>query len=256
MFYDVFGRGGVAKAFKSAEGDSAWYQSRLIAALKAEREVTGAEIVINLGSYDTPFDSLCAIAAGGAHLELTNNPLGHNLAAQLNYWRWIDHLVAAGVQRIEFVSNLAWTDRVPSPAGNDVAPIGREKMAEYASYLMAKDPGSVVAFAPDNYWNQSPAEHWLPAWDTDIGRPLGQRAQVASGTDPVGQGYAIWRRAYTHAVILMRTTSKTSTNYGDATSVSIPIGAIGRLLRSDGTTAPPDSTVHLRAGEGVVVLTP
>lgn len=129
-------------------------------------------------------------------------------------------------------------------------------MAEYASYLMAKDTGSVVAFAPDNYWNQSPAEHWLPAWDTDIGRPLGQRAQVASGTDPVGQGYAIWRRAYTHAVILMRTTSKTSTNYGDATSVSIPIGAIGRLLRSDGTTAPPDSTVHLRAGEGVVVLTP
>lgn len=255
-FYDVFGRGLLGKAFSSAEGDSIWYRTALTGELAAER-ATGAVLIINTASYDFPFDSLCILAAGGAHLERTNYPLGQNLAGGLFFWRWIDHMVAAGAHRLEFVSNLAWTDNVPASVGNDVTPMGREKMAEYASYLMVKDTGSVVSFAPDNYWNQSPATHWLPAWDSALGAPLTVRALVASGTDPVGQKYQVWSRLYGKALVVMRTAvGAIPANYGDSSAVSVPLGTTGRLLRSDGTTAPPASTVRLRAGEGVVVLTP
>ena len=253
-FYDVFGRGEMAKAFSSAEGDSIWFRTALTQELAAER-ATGAELLINTASYNTPFDSLCIAAAGGAHMERTNYPLGQNAAGNLNYWRWIDHLVAIGATRLEFVSNLAWTDNVPAAVGNDVTPMGREKMAEYASYLMVKDTGAVVAFAPDNYWNQSPASHWLAAWDTALGAPTAPRVQLASGTDPVGQAYKVWRRPFARAVVLMRTQGVV-TNFGDSTAIAVPLGTTGRLLRSDGTTAPPDSVVRLRAGEGVIVLTP
>lgn len=256
VFYDVFGRGAMARAFSSAEGDSAWYQSELASALRAERTATGATIIVNTASYDTPFDSLCIVAAGGAHLEKTNYPLGQNLASQLKYWQWIDHLVAAGATRLEFVSNLAWTDKVPAAVGTDVSAIGREKMAEYASYLMVKDTGSVVAFAPDNYWNQSPATHWLAAWDTAIGAPLGARQLRTSGTDPAGQKYQLWQRQYGRAIVLMRTQGSPVTNFGDSSAIAVPLGVSGRVLRSDGSGAPPDSIVHLRAGEGVVLLTP
>lgn len=257
VFYDVFGRGNMAKAFTSAEGDSIWYRTQLAGALRAQRAATGATVILNTSSYNTPFDSICIVAAGGAHLELTNWPLGMNLAGNLNFWRWIDHMTAAGAQRIEFVSNLAWTDKVPTAVGNDVTPVGREKMAEYASYLEAKDTGLVVAFAPDNYWTQSPATHWLAAWDTALGAPITVRALVGSGTDPVGQKYQVWSRLYGKALVLMRTAvGAVPTNYGDSSAVSVPFGTTGRLLRSDGTTTPSDSTVRLRAGEGVVVLTP
>lgn len=254
-FYDVFGRGLMAKAFTSAEGDSIWYRTQLTAELAAER-ASGALLLLNTASYDTPFDSVCIAAAGGAHLERTNYPLGQNLAGNLQYWRWIDHLVAAGAARLEFVSNLAWTDAPPATAtaGNDVSAIGREKMAEYASYLMAKDTGSVVAFAPDNYWNQSPRTHWLAAWDTALGAPTAPRTAIASGTDPAGQKYQVWRRPFARAVVLMRTQGP-ATTFGDSSAIAVPLGVSGRLLRSDGTTAPAD-TVRLRAGEGVVILTP
>lgn len=256
VFYDVFGRGAMGKMFTSAEGDSLWYRAALTDALRAERRATGGLITINTASYDTPYDSLCIVAAGGAHLEKTNYPLGQNLASQLNYWRWIDHLVAAGAKRLEFVSNIAWTDKVPAAVGNDVTPIGREKMAEYASYLMVKDTGTVVSFAPDNYWNQSPATHWLPAWDTALGGPLGARQLDASGVDPVGQKYQVWFRQYGRAIVLMRVaTAGVPTNYGDSTAVSVPVGVSERLLRSDGSFAPRDSVVRLRAGEGVVLFT-
>ncbi|HXE60900.1 MAG TPA: PKD domain-containing protein [Gemmatimonadaceae bacterium] len=253
-FYDVFGRGAMGKAFSSAEGDSLWYRTALTQELTAEH-ATGAVLLVNTASYDFAFDSICIVAAGGAHLERTNYPLGQNLAGGLNFWRWIDHLVAAGAQRLEFVSNLAWTDNVPPAVGNDVTPVGREKMAEYASYLMVKDGGAVVSFAPDNYWNQSPTTHWLAAWDTTLGAPSAPRAQLASGTDPVGQKYVVWRRAFARAIVLMRTQSATVTNFGDSSAVAVPIGVHGRLLRSDGSTVARD-TVELRAGEGVVVLTP
>lgn len=254
VFYDVFGRGAMARVFSSAEGDSIWYRTQLADALRAERTATGATIIVNTASYDTPFDSICIIAAGGAHLERTNYPLGQNEAGNLNYWRWIDHLVAAGVQRLEFVSNLAWTDKVPAAVGNDVTPMGREKMAEYASYLAVKDTGSVVAFAPDNYWNQSPATHWLPAWDTALGRPLTPRALVSSGTDPLGQKYQVWSRRYDRALVLLRTAvGAVPTNYGDSSAIAVSLGLSDRVLRSDGTLAPADSTVRLRAGEGVVL---
>lgn len=269
VFYDIFGRGIMARLFSSAEGDSLWYRAVLTDALRAERAASGMRIIINTASYNTPFDSLCIVAAGGAHLERTNYPLGQNNAAQLNYWRWVDHLVAAGVERIEFVSNLAWFDKVPAAVGNDVTPMGREKMAEYAGYLMVKDTGTIVAFAMDNYWRNKPdtmtqaawdtsivnaKNHWLAAWDTVLGRPLGARVQMASGVDPIGQSYSVWRREYERAVVVMRTTGKTPTEYGDTTEVPVSLGVALRVLRSDGTLVAPDSTVRLRAGEGVVLM--
>lgn len=257
VFYDVFGRGSLARLFSTAEGDSVWFRTALTDALAAERAASGERITINIGSYTTPFDSLCVAAAGGVHLELTNYPLSYNLSTNFNFWRWIDHLVAAGASRVEFVSNLAWYDKVPQVTGNDVAPMAREKMAEYVSYLMAKDTGDAVSFAPDNYWNESPATHWLAAWDTALGRPTAPRRQVASGTDAAGQHYQIWVRPFARAELVMRVNAYPTvpTSFGDSTAISVPLGVAGRLLRSDGTTAPAD-TVRLLAGEGVVVLTP
>lgn len=257
VFYDIFGRGSMARLFKSAEGDSTWFIAQITDALKSERAASGERITINIGSYRTAFDSLCVMAAGGVHLELTNYPPSYNLSTNFNWWSWIDRLVAGGAQRIEFVSNLAWYDKVPQASGNDASPMAREKMAEYVSYLMAKDTGAVLSFAPDNYWNESPAAHWLAAWDTDIGRPLGPRAEVTSGTDVAGQHYQVWTRRFQRAELVMRVNAYPTvpTNFADSTAVAVPLGSPGRLLRSDGTTVPAD-TVRLLAGEGVVVLTP
>lgn len=261
VFYDVFGRGGMAKYFSSAEGDSLWFRNALTAALVAERAASGERVTINTGSYQTAFDSITVMAAGGVHLERTNYPLGYNLTTNWpvgNWWQWIDHLVAGGAQRIEFVSNLAWYDNVPQVNGNDVSPMGREKQAEYVSYLMAKDTGDVVSFAPDNYWAESPATHWLAAWDTALGRPTGPRRMLSAGTDAAGQHYQIWTRRFEHAEIAMRVNAYPTIpkNFADSTATTVALPVAGRLLRSDGTTAPAESTLRLRAGEGVIVLTP
>jgi len=285
VFYDVFSRADMARFFTSAEGDSLWYRGALTDALVTERAASGERVTINIGSYRTAFDSITVMAAGGAHLELTNYPLSYNYTTNFNWWGWIDHLVAGGATRIEFVSNLAWYDKLPQDKtaphvvvdsatgdtvrrvdtlhvglgpGNDLSPMAHEKMAEYVSYLMAKDTGDVLSFAPDNYWAQSPATHWLAAWDTDIGRPTSARREITSGTDVAGQRYQIWTRPFQHAELVMRVNAYPTvpTNFNDSTAITVPLPVAGRLLRSDGTMAPTASSVRLLAGEGVVVLTP
>ena len=258
VFYDVFGRAGFTRLFNTAEGDSLWYRTALTGMLANSRAASGERITINTADYMTQFDSLTIMAAGGTHLEMTNYPLSYNLTTNFNVWRWIDHLVAGGAQRIEFVSNLAWYDNVPPVVGNDLTPMAHEKMAEYVSFRMVKDAKNVVSFAPDNYWQQSPATHWLAAWDTALGPALAPRREIASGTDAAGQNYQIWVRPLQRAALVMRVNAYPTIpkDFADSTAVTVALPVAGRLLRSDGTTAPVASSVRLLAGEGVVVLTP
>jgi hypothetical protein len=260
VFYDVFGRGGLARAFASAEGDSIWYRDHLTAALRAERAAyPGSMIVVNTSNYEFPFDSACIVAAGASHLEQTNNPLSANLTPN---WTWIDRMVAAGAQSLEFVSTYTWTDKLPASltGGNSASPMAREKFAEYASYLLVKDTAGIVAFAPDNSWRDSPRDHWLAAWDVDVGQPVGPRAVLANGTDSLGNPYTIWVRHFSSgAVVLLRTNHPTRlkpvSDFGDAAGVSVDIPpGVTRSLDATTGSARPARQLTLRPGEGAILL--
>jgi hypothetical protein len=255
VFYDEFGRGVMAKAFTSLELDTLAYQRATVEKLAGERAVfPEAEITINTAAYTTPFDSACIVAAGSAHLETTDDPLS---ASQNHFWTWIDHLLAAGAQSLEFVATRQWIDPLPSTltAGNDVSPRARERMGAYASYLIIRDSARVVSWNQDNSWRDDPAPHWLRAYDADLGRPLGPRARLTSGQDPLGQSYTVWQRRYERALVLVRTIDGwAAQTYGDSTAVVVPLPAPYRLLRSDGTLAAPSSTIALRVGEGAILI--
>lgn len=260
IFYDVFGRGGLARAFSSAEGDSIWYRDHLIAALRAERApYPGSVIVVNTSNYEFPFDSACIVAAGASHLEETNNPLSGNLTQN---WTWIDRMIAAGARSLEFVSSYTWTDKLPASltGGNSSSPMAREKLAEYAAYLLVKDTAGVVAFAPDNSWRDSPRDHWLGSWDVDVGQPVGPRTVLANGTDSLGNPYTIWVRTFSSgAVVLLRTNHPTRlkpvSDFGDAAAVSVAIpSGVTRSVDAMTGAARAVSQLTLRPGEGAILL--
>lgn len=255
VFFDEFGRGTMARAFRSLELDTLAYQ-RAIVSLLATLHATypEARIVVNTAAYTTPFDLACATAAGGAQLEQMDYPFSAN---QPYVWRWIDTLLAAGVRYVEYVSALSWTDRLPATmsAGSEVSPRARQKMAEYVSFLLIQDTARRVVWNHDNAWTEDPASHWLRAFEADLGRPIGARSKRESGRDPVGQSYTVWQRDYERALVLLRTVNGWDPpRYDDSTAVPITLGRPYRRLRSDGVLAPPDTVVHLRAGEGAILI--
>jgi hypothetical protein len=256
VFYDEFGRGSMAGAFKSLELDSLQYQRATVEKLAGLRATfPKALIKVNTGAYTTPFDSAVIVAAGGVQLETLNDPL----TANLNYtWKWIDHLLAANVKHIELVSLRAWTDKLPNTltAGNEDSPIHRVRMGDYASYLLVRptDP-RILSWNQDNTWREDPATHWLKAFEANIGQPAALRSPLASGKDSLGQAYTVWQRPYTRALVLLRAVNGwDKQDYGDRSAIAVTLPKAMRRLNGNGSLAEPSKQVTLRAGEGAILI--
>jgi hypothetical protein len=137
----------------------------------------------------------------------------------------------------------------------------RVRSAALAYYYLVADPDRtfVMFFGglnPSAAW----ADTWIPAVQTDLGRPLGDLTTVATGTDPANPAlaYRVYGREYANARVLYKPRSYTlragTGTTGDDTATTHQLGGNFRLLASDGTPGPVVTSVTLRNGEGAILI--
>jgi hypothetical protein len=108
------------------------------------------------------------------------------------------------------------------------------------------------------YSNNVPADQnqWYDAYQFNVGQPTGGMSAMQTGTSPAdGAPYTVFSRPYSHALILFRTMDQwSSTDYGDRSAVTVPLNGNYQQLRENGTLGPVTDSIHIRNGEGLILL--
>ncbi|MBD3169071.1 MAG: hypothetical protein GF307_06280, partial [candidate division Zixibacteria bacterium] len=93
---------------------------------------------------------------------------------------------------------------------------------------------------------------WCPAFEYNIGQPLGSMYDAASGVDPAGQAYTLNARNFENAIVLYRKAS--GSNYNNSTAVTYDLGGQYQQLYSDGTLGGVTSDASVRNCEGKIYI--
>ncbi len=178
-----------------------------------------------------------------------------------NYLNLVGNVTATG-GLVDLHGRWCYTGPANLTTGNYATTAGRYRMWRLASYYQFKEPiGStgIVYFNPGfcsdetpttNQWTKDQSE-WLPAYQVDVGKPLGTTVLYQQGT--AGCAYQIFGRAYSNALVLVRPQdSPTCTDFGDATAATVSLPSPAQVLMEDGTLSPPVTTVRLRNGEAII----
>jgi hypothetical protein len=137
----------------------------------------------------------------------------------------------------------------------------RVRSATLAYYYLVGDPDRTMlmffgGLNPSAAW----ADTFIPAVQTDLGKPLGEMSAFASGTDPqnAALAYRVYGRQYEKGLVLYKplsyTLGKGTGTTADATATPHPLGGAYRVLNPDNTLGPVVTSVTLRNGEGVVLV--
>jgi hypothetical protein len=238
---------------------SANFTAPQTAAFAAVKRAIGSKVLmINTAEYSSDFDRANAIAAGGAHMEMINNPLSPDMPSR---WHWIESLTSSNVL-VDMVTLYA-TSSVNAmstifPKGNYATSAQRMKMWELASYYMAvSSTPDQLALQLENTWNVPYSTVWIRAQEANIGHPIGARALASRGTDPLGQTYAVYTRDMDRALIVARVNQGWGTHsYLDGSAVSIPLPStdVWLPLMADGTLGAPVTSVRLRNVEAMILV--
>jgi len=237
--------------------DWSGYEDDVVGLLAFERKGIGKIIQINTSEFITSIDGRMILAAGAAHMELSNNPMSDWLEDR---WKFADTLLQKGAF-LETVNAYSWGESASlklSP-GNQPSGVLRFKMAELCSYYMMvpSSPLNLALFMSNNGWDVPHPKEWLKALEVNVGHPVGPRVLAFQGTDPNGKAVRVWSREFDRALVFIR--SKTTwdyNDYGDGTKISLnlPPGDRWYPLRSDGTLGLPVTSVTLRNPEGMIFL--
>lgn len=112
--------------------------------------------------------------------------------------------------------------------------------------------------------NASGNEFWANAWTYDIGSPLEDYTEFATGTDGwTGCTRLTWKvlgRQYSNALVLWRgvpwdqISQQTCSDTDSKTAKTIILGGTYRPLNADGTLGSPITTIDLKNWEGAVLI--
>jgi hypothetical protein len=221
---------------------------------------------INVGEYFAqPGYRAQVMAIRGAIAEMVQSPF-HNAIFNPTLYQQVIDLIAQ-LTAVGGTINLqpgAFSAAVPAnyTAGNYGGPLERAKMWNLAGYYIVKEaPGQsgVVYFnpqIPDTTDFEAYKTEWLPAYEKDVGLPLGPAFAFQEGIVPgTGLAYEIFGRKYSKALVLVRTRDDWhATDYGDVTAATIRLAESMAMLEPDGTISPPMDSVLVRNAEAVILF--
>ncbi|MFO0729428.1 MAG: hypothetical protein U0231_19150 [Nitrospiraceae bacterium] len=181
-----------------------------------------------------------------------------------NYVNLINSVTTAG-GLVDLHGRWCYTGPANLTNGNYATKAARYRMWRLASYYQFKEPtgsAGLVYFNPGfcsdetpstNQWINDQGE-WLPAYQVDVGKPIGSTLVYQQGT--AGCAYQIFGRTYSKALVLVRPQdSATCTDFGDATAATVSLASPAQILLEDGTLSPPVTTVRIRNAEAVIAYT-
>ncbi len=231
-----------------------------VSLLSALHVSLGKILQINTSQYTADLDKRCVLAAGGTHMELSDDPRW--ASSQPTVWTFQEGCVAGGAAIVEAVSPYTYgaiVGMTDFPAGNEINQYGRMRMAELASYYMAvPTPCTKMAFT---YFIDTPFDppQWIKAIEVNVGAPQAARYTYQTGTDPRGRGYTVYARDFDKALVLYRPSQgwDTPQYFDDSTAVTVnlPGGETWKQLFSNGMPAGNAVTsFSLRQAEAMIMM--
>ena len=133
-------------------------------------------------------------------------------------------------------------------------PMERERMYSLACFYLANDNKNAhFVFTQGNNFS---SHWWWKAIEYDIGNPLGGVNILANGKDSAGQGYYVYSREYSKALILVKPKPKWDSKYYDSDSpvTTHKLNGTYRRLNYDGTLSGPISQIALKNVEAAILI--
>jgi hypothetical protein len=230
--------------------------------LRAACDAAGKFILVNPAQYywlDLAENEYTA--AGGVTLELVHKPYDWSSSGYGNFAERVRRAVDNGVL-VDLNGRACDGSPGAYTAGSYPHRDDRYRMWRLASYYYVRGmPGSpgVAYFDPsfcrDNDSLDDFVAEWAPAYEVDIGDPLGDGYVLQSGRAGCAASYRIYARDYTFGRVLVRPQDAYDCNaYGDESAVEVALDEPMSILWADGTLSGPVDAVTLRNSEAVVLL--
>jgi len=233
--------------FASCQWLADW--TALATAVRAYLAAHGASAKITmLNAGDGWWTLTCETAAAACYREswLRGGIAGRNNPSALSV---VTNASAASIKQI-----LAFTGRqLPFPDEPD-----RLRMWALATFYLTKSDytyfGPTYDTVAGGYGGYMPAK-WFGAIGFDVGTPSGAYTTLATGTDPVGQPYKVYARAFSKALVVLRVYQNSSyQNFSASTAVTVNLGGSYREVAVDGTVSGAIVTTRsMKQGEGAIL---
>lgn len=234
-----------------------------LAALRASFAARGKFMFINSAQYYwIDLSESEYTAAGGVCLELVHVPYDWSASNYAGFAAQVKRAAASGAM-VDLFGRWCEGPRATFNRGNYATSAERYRMWRLASYYYVRgfpdDPGIVYfnpSFCNENDTLEEFLAEWEPAYEVDIGDPVGDGFVIQQGTSTCGS-YTVFAREYTSALVLVRPQDSGScTEYGDVTTVTVPLPRPLRILAGDGRLGEAITSVQLRNAEAVVLVDP
>jgi hypothetical protein len=149
---------------------------------------------------------------------------------------------------------------VPSSGSGELT-LGEACMGNLAWYYCTRGANTYLFQMngnPSNYWIDEGAVNWdTLSWrgcmEFDVGSFLGRVTLHASGNDPTGQEYAIYKRDYANALVFVRPRIQWNHNITPQTAVTITLPTAYRALQIDGSLGPLNTSFSIKNGCGLIL---
>ncbi|MCP4632970.1 MAG: T9SS type A sorting domain-containing protein [candidate division Zixibacteria bacterium] len=169
-------------------------------------------------------------------------------------WEAMD-IVATSAQG----SAIVWCE-IMAADSNSLGNWNRCLMERLGWYYMKADvnhfylliTGNEIWLRHNDYQAKDSLYKWLPAFEHDVGQPLGAMYTAQSGTDGGGQSYTLRARDFSSAIVLYRNAS--GGNYGNSSAVTYDLGGNYRQLYYDGSLGGITTQASIRNCEGKIYV--
>ncbi len=233
-----------------------------LADLRQRMECAGKFILINPAQYywiDLSENEW--IAAGGVTLELVHTPFDWSGRGFGGYAEQLRRGLDAGV-RIDLNGRTCPDPPSGYVSANYAAPIDRYRMWRLAAYYYVRGAHDAagrayfdLSFCGRNESLLDYESEWIAAYEYEVGDPLDDGAMIATGRAGCSGDYAVYRRDYTYATVLVRPQDAYGCDaWGAESAVEIPLAEPMRRLNADGTLGDPTTSVTLCNSEAVILI--
>jgi hypothetical protein len=195
---------------------------------------------------------------GAGHLTFENSLAPYVYGQTWNNWAWtaMDSIAVWDTAQM-----IVWTTIVPSESLSVASSGGwkRLQLERLVWYYMAAGRKTLFCLSsntggpnllPNDYKVGDTLYKFIPAVARNVGYPLGPRYVAASGTDPAGQSYTLYRRDFSKAIMLYR--QQSGTDYSSGSAVSYDLGQECTPIDADNQAGVSTSVALIRNMEGQI----
>lgn len=195
---------------------------------------------------------------GAGHLTFENSLAPFVYGQTWNNWAWtaMDSIAVWDTAQM-----IVWTTIVPSESLSVASHGGwkRLQLERLVWYYLASSNRTFFCLSsntggpnllPNDFKVGDTLYKWIPAVARNVGYPLGPRYVAASGTDPTGQSYTLYRRDFSRAIMLYR--QQSGANYTSGSAISYNLGQECTPIDADNQLGASTSTASIRNMEGQI----